>query len=97
MLQVNTRTTVVRTAVARFESTPVTPIFAKTAVSPAKKADSSAQKLQFMECFHLRVLAPDLRRPLASGNGSSAKRKCLLPGERRPLSRDRSLLLVTLG
>src|SRR6266478_559377 len=48
MPQVNTRTTVVRTAVARLESTPATPTLAKTAVIPAKKADSKAQVIQFM-------------------------------------------------
>lgn len=48
MPQVNTRTTVVRTAVARLESTPATPILASTAVIPAKKADSKAHVIQFM-------------------------------------------------
>ncbi|MEY2496565.1 MAG: hypothetical protein QOD12_121 [Verrucomicrobiota bacterium] len=39
--QVKTRITVVRIAVAKFESTPVTPIFAKMAVAPAKTAESN--------------------------------------------------------
>ena len=38
MLQVKTTTTLVRTAVARFESTPATPILARIAVIPAKNA-----------------------------------------------------------
>ena len=48
MPQVNTRTAVVRTAVARLESTPATPTLARTAVIPAKKADSKAHVIQFM-------------------------------------------------
>src|ERR1035437_606363 len=48
MPQVNTRTTVVRPAVARLESTPATPILARMAVIPAKKADSKAHVIQFM-------------------------------------------------
>src|SRR5580704_17933131 len=42
--QLNTRITVGRIAVARLEFRPVTPIFASSAVSPAKKADANAQK-----------------------------------------------------
>jgi hypothetical protein len=37
---------VVRVAVAKFESTTVTPIFARTAVAPAKRAESSGQTSQ---------------------------------------------------
>jgi len=44
--QVKTRITVVRIAVAKFESTPVTPIFARIAVVPAKSAESSDQVSQ---------------------------------------------------
>jgi hypothetical protein len=33
------RITVVRIAVAKFESTPVTPIFTRTALAPAKRAE----------------------------------------------------------
>ena len=44
--QVKRRITVVRIAVAKFESTPVTPIFASIAVAPAKSADSNDQVSQ---------------------------------------------------
>ena len=44
----NTSTTVVRTAVARLESTPVTPIFAKIAVNPPNSAESNAHVSQLM-------------------------------------------------
>jgi hypothetical protein len=40
--QANTTTTVVRTAVARFEGIPSTPIFARIAVNAAKNAESRA-------------------------------------------------------
>jgi hypothetical protein len=33
------RITVVRIAVAKFESTPVTPVFTRTAVAPAKRTE----------------------------------------------------------
>jgi hypothetical protein len=39
--QVKRRITVVRIAVAKFESIAVTPIFARTAVASAKRAESS--------------------------------------------------------
>ena len=39
IIQVKRRITVVRIAVAKFESIPVTPIFARTAVAPAKMAE----------------------------------------------------------
>jgi len=39
IIQVKKRITVVRIAVAKFESTPVTPIFARTALAPAKRAE----------------------------------------------------------
>src|ERR1700757_2556996 len=52
MIQLKTRMTVVRIAVARFESMSPTPIFARIAVAPAKNAESTAQKshsiLRFM-------------------------------------------------
>src|ERR1039458_364392 len=48
MIQVNTRTTQVRTAVASVASTPATPIFAKMAVNAANSADARAQPSQFM-------------------------------------------------
>jgi hypothetical protein len=48
--QLKSRTTVVRSAVARLESTSATPTLANTAVIPAKKADSKAQEIQFMQC-----------------------------------------------
>src|SRR5688572_7178427 len=48
MIHANTRTTPVRTAVARLESTPVTPILARMAVTPAKRAESKDQVSQFM-------------------------------------------------
>src|SRR5260370_20285755 len=41
--QLKKRITLVRIAVARFELMPVTPIFAKTAVTPANSAERSAQ------------------------------------------------------
>jgi len=44
--QVKRRTTVVRIAVAKFESTPVTPIFARIAVALAKSAESNDQVSQ---------------------------------------------------
>ena len=46
--QVNTSTTVVRMAVARFEFTPLTPTLASTAVRPANRADNSDQRNQFI-------------------------------------------------
>src|SRR5881409_788722 len=95
MLHVNTKTTLVRTAVARFESTPVTPIFAKTAVSPAKKADSSAQKIQFMESFRHDLLAPTLRRSPSLGIASFAKERVLLTAERNLRRPDLQPLVAT--
>jgi hypothetical protein len=50
IIQVKTRITVVRIAVAKFESTPVTPIFARTAVAPAKMAESNDQTSQLFIC-----------------------------------------------
>src|SRR5580692_6216515 len=46
--QAKIRMTTVRMAVAKLESMCSTPTFASTAVKPAKKADSKAQKNQFM-------------------------------------------------
>ena len=46
IIQVKRRITVVRIAVAKFESMPVTPIFARTAVAPAKTAESNDQVSQ---------------------------------------------------
>ena len=54
-IQVKMRITVVRIAVAKFESMPVTPIFARTAVAPAKMAESSDQTSQlfiYAACLH---------------------------------------------
>ena len=48
--QVKRRITVVRIAVAKFESTPVTPIFARIAVAPAKSAESNDQVSQLFIC-----------------------------------------------
>ncbi len=48
MIQVNTSTTQVRTAVASVASTPATPIFAKMAVNAANSAEARAQPSQFM-------------------------------------------------
>ena len=48
MIQVNTRTTQVRTAVASVASTPATPTFAKMAVNAANSADPRAHPSQFM-------------------------------------------------
>src|ERR1700728_1996643 len=44
--QVKTRMTVVRIAVARFESMPDTPTLANNAVAAAKTAERTAQKIQ---------------------------------------------------
>jgi hypothetical protein len=46
MAQAKSRMTVVRTAAARFESMSWTPTLASTAVSPANRADRSAQYSQ---------------------------------------------------
>jgi hypothetical protein len=46
---VNTRMTVVRIAVARFESMPATPTLANSAVAAAKTAERTAQKTQVIE------------------------------------------------
>ena len=54
-IQVKMRITVVRIAVAKFESMPVTPIFARTAVAPAKRAESRDQTSQlftYAACLH---------------------------------------------
>src|SRR5258708_37705027 len=48
MHQANTSTTLVRIAVAKFEFTPSTPIFARIAVIPAKRADNKDQVNQFI-------------------------------------------------
>ena len=56
IIQVKRRITVVRIAVAKFESIPLTPIFARTAVAPAKRAESSDQASQlfiYQACFHV--------------------------------------------
>ena len=50
-----TRTTPVRTAVARLESTLVTPILARMAVSPANSAERSDHVSQFMRLFVARL------------------------------------------
>ena len=53
--QVKRRITVVRIAVAKFESTPITPIFARTAVAPAKRAeirDQTSQLFTYAACLH---------------------------------------------
>ena len=43
-IQVKMRITVVRIAVAKLESTPVTPILLRTAVAPAKRAERATTK-----------------------------------------------------
>jgi hypothetical protein len=48
MAQAKSRTTVVRRAMARFESTCATPTLAKRAVAAAKTAESIAHAIQFM-------------------------------------------------
>jgi hypothetical protein len=58
--------TLVRMAVARFESTPDTPTFASKAVAAAKMADSNAQKTQ--------VIASDY-----AGGGNSSVIERLVP------------------
>src|ERR1700738_1133623 len=50
IIQVKRRITVVRIAVAKFESIAVTPIFARTAVAPAKRGERSAQAIQLFIC-----------------------------------------------
>src|SRR5665213_1659581 len=59
MPQVKISTTVVRMAVARLELTPDTPIFAKIAVIPAKKADNKAQTNQFIHLIVQLIVARD--------------------------------------
>lgn len=54
MPQAKTTTTVVRTAVARLESTCATPTLASRAVAAAKTAESSAQAIQFMVSWYAR-------------------------------------------
>src|ERR1700678_2699549 len=54
MAQVNTRITVVRMAVARFESTPDTPTLASKAVAAANTAESNAQKTQVIVLAYAR-------------------------------------------
>src|SRR5438132_2024292 len=63
--QVKRRITVVRIAVAKFESIAVTPILARTAVAPAKRAERSdqasqlfiyASRLHFDACFFFERL-----------------------------------------
>jgi len=49
MPQAKTTTTLVRRAVARFESTCATPILASSAVAAAKAAESRAHPIQLME------------------------------------------------
>ena len=61
MPQAKNRITVVRTAVARFESTPVTPTLASTAVTPANNAESNDQWTQFMR--RLWPIGPVNQRP----------------------------------
>jgi hypothetical protein len=46
--QANINTTDVRIAVAKFESIPVTPFFARIAVSAANSADSKAKVIQLI-------------------------------------------------
>ena len=48
MAHAKIKITVVRIAVARFESTPATPTLASTAVRPAKSAESNDQVNQFI-------------------------------------------------
>src|SRR6266404_613290 len=48
MLHAKTRITTVRIAVARFESIPLTPALASTAVRPANRAESNAQWSQLI-------------------------------------------------
>ena len=52
--QLNKRITLVRIAVARFELTSVTPIFAKMAVMPANNAERSAQINHCIDHGYLR-------------------------------------------
>ena len=49
MAQAKTTTTLVRRAMARFESTCATPTLARSAVAAAKTAESIAHPIQFME------------------------------------------------
>lgn len=74
----NTSTTEVRTAVARFESTPATPTFAKIAVNPANTAESNAHVSQFMRATqpHRRVTSKaPAERPHLSHHETSDHRK----------------------
>ena len=55
MAQAKTTTTLVRSAMARFESTCATPTLASRAVAAAKTAESSAHPIQLMERYAVMV------------------------------------------
>jgi hypothetical protein len=63
--QANTSTTIVRTPVARFESTSRTPTLARIAVAPANTADNNAQKNRFI-CEALKDRPADRHHEICS-------------------------------
>jgi hypothetical protein len=70
---VKTTTTDVRTAVARLESIPATPSFARIAVSAAKKAESSDHVSHVMDSkYHARLRAAFVALPVGQKLCSSA-------------------------
>src|SRR5271169_7161334 len=70
--QAKTRITTVRMAVARLELTFSTPTFARTAVRPAKNADSTAQMNQFISFASLRTLRKPPSFQIPGTNGRTA-------------------------
>ena len=66
MPHANTTTTLVRTAVARFESTCATPTLARRAVAAANTADRSAQPIQLLVQLFVQFMAIRIRGALNS-------------------------------
>src|SRR4051812_46195011 len=81
-IQAKTRTTVVRTAVATFELTPVTPILASTAVAAANAAESNDQPSQEFR------MPPPYRVRAAPGE---AKEACFIRGAKAQLASNRGI------
>src|SRR6266446_909690 len=72
--QLKKRITLVRIAVARFELMPVTPIFAKRAVTPANSAERSAQ-ISHSICYGYR--GGDFLSSIPAGGSIQAIQSCL--------------------
>src|SRR5215831_14166445 len=66
--QLNKRITLVRIAVARFELTSVTPIFAKMAVMPANNAERSAQINHCIDHAYRGGISCPVLRAILSGS-----------------------------